>query len=754
MILISMFGPVDATSLVDSIQYGHVQSEKAHVLQAELGEIITGQNGLTARKLLPPENDGWRGGRMSFQVKVDPEKPNYITTKFWGSDVNSEQSRLMLFINGKQVGQRHLGEVDPLDIMYVYPRNAGNFFYKTLPLPQHMTKGKQTVVLTIEAQGPIWAYGQSFEIYQKPMKDASRGIYASYIHTDPFLKFNFNNNKTPWKELKTTDGPGIEVLDEVKEKINKYIENELSGKDKLALGAIHFLARAFWVDWSTAYHNPKVIDKVVKAINLHYAEFKSKPEIVGKTWEGYGAIGESVSFLSEPLKPYLNKTLEGTGRSYKEAWTEMLVTSRDWHVQNRRSYTNQSMIVDKYTYRCNRGIAVLQPEKAWSEETALRLMYESIGLEPWSGSWDESLKPSWSHGKNFMQLSTKGLTKELGYVGAYGEVQDVILGMYDSSRPNPNAPGDERLKEQVAKIARARTIFRYPLATANGERVMHLETVIGWRDTYYPGDIAYGQRPARDGGPLDIAAATLDPDMLAYAQQIINDNWYFKTLRTRLEGNRYSELLSQMLAPQSYTTVMAQKTKSKLLPMTPGQPDFVFADPELGALALKNGDQILYVSLYWRARYAINNLARVHLLSPYFEYDATVHMQTEFNNSGLVYTMPDYTNAPYSAWVEKGYKAEGMHLAVAGQQQAIAKVPEDQKGWKPGKENIYAGKGNFYTLLYGSYFIAMNCTGDKSYTLAIPEKFLGGKNLVEGNNVEKNQVRVKPMQTVVLFAGD
>ena len=751
--LLVLFTSIQASPVVDSLQFGNPQSEKQHLTKVNLSEIIEGEFGLSARKLLPPEQENWRGGRMTFTVDVDPNKPNYVTTKFWGGDVNGEHSRLMMFIDGKQIGQRHLGEIDQLDIMYNYPRNPGNFFYKTLPLPQTMTKGKESVELSIEAQGPIWGYGGTFEKFQKPMKEASRGIYSLYVHTAPYLHQDnrLTNNKQEWDKRSTPDSPGEEVLDYVKTKVNKAIDKDLNGGDKLEVGAIMFLAKGYWVEWSNAYNNKEVVAKIVKAIDLHYGQFVANPEIVGKTWEGYGAIGEAISLLKEPLKPYLDKKIKGKDVTHQEAWSQMLEASRDWHVHHRRSYTNQSMIVDMYIYRCNRALTAIAPEKAWPEETALSLLYESIGLQPWSGSWDENDQPTWSKGKDFLQLTAMGLTKELGYVGAYGEVNDIVLGMYNSSRPNPKEEGDAKLKAQLINIAKARTVFRYPLVDEGGHRVMNIETVIGWRDWYYPGSVAYGQISSRDGGPLEIAAATLDPVMLGYGQQIINDNQYFKSLKARAKGGRYSELTSFMDAPESYAKVKEQAAQNISLPMTPGQPDFVFADPEIGALALKNGEEILYVSLYWRARYAINNLARLHYLGPDFEYDATVHINTEFEPSEFTYEMPDRTNAPFTAKIEGAYKKEGMHLATAGQIQAIAKVPEDQEDWAPGKENMYAGKGDFYTMQYGSYLIAMNCTSDEAYTLEIPKKFKGSKDLVSSKKVKKDRVSIKPMQTLVLF---
>ena len=751
--LLVLFVSVQANPVVDSLQFGNPQSEELHLVKVNLAKVVGGEFGLSARKLLPPKKEGWRGGRMTFNVNVDPNKPNYVTTKFWGGDVNGEHSRLMMFIDGKQIGQRHLGEIDQLDIMYNYARNPGNFFYKTFPLPQNMTKGKESVELSIEAQGPIWGYGGTFEKFQKPMQEASRGIYSLYVHTAPYLNVDnrLTNNKMEWNKRSTPDTPGEEVLDYVKAKVNKAIDKDLKGGDKLEVGAIMFLAKAYWVDWSHAYNNEKVVAKIVKAIDLHYAQFVGNPEIVGNTWEGYGAIGEAIFQLREPLNAYFDKTIKGKGKSRKEAWSTMLATSRDWHVHNRRSYTNQSMIVDMYIYRCNRALTAIAPEKAWPEETAINLLYESIGLQPWSGSWDENDEPTWSKGKNFMQLTAMGLTKELGYVGAYGEVNDIVLGMYNSSRPNPTAEGDAKLKAQLIDIAKARAVFRYPLVDAGGHRVMNIETVIGWRDWYYPGSVAYGQIASRDGGPLEIAAATLDPVMLGYGQQIINDNQYFKTLKSRAKGGRYSELTSLMDAPESYEKVAGQAAQNISLPMTPGQADFVFADPEIGALAVKNGDEVMYVSLYWRARYSINNLARLHYLGSDFEYDATIHTHTEFEASEYTYEMPDYTNAPFTAKLEGSYKKEGMYLATAGQEQAIAKVPESQEGWEPGKENMYAGKGDFYTMQYGSYFIAMNCTDDQSYPLEIPAKFQESQDLVTTKQIKKNKMTVKPLQTVVLF---
>src|SRR5256885_1312859 len=100
--------------MADSITFGDAVSEKAHNFSAEHAEVISGASGQTARRLLPLESRSWEGGRISFTLRVDPEKQNYATIRLSGSDVTAND--LVLFCDGKQIGYRHLGDIDLLDI--------------------------------------------------------------------------------------------------------------------------------------------------------------------------------------------------------------------------------------------------------------------------------------------------------------------------------------------------------------------------------------------------------------------------------------------------------------------------------------------------------------------------------------------------------------------------------------------------------------------------------------------------------------
>ena len=65
---------------------GDAASEAAHQFDAGKSETIKGALEQAARRLLPGQEQTWEGGRVSFTIKVDPERPNYLTARFWGGE--------------------------------------------------------------------------------------------------------------------------------------------------------------------------------------------------------------------------------------------------------------------------------------------------------------------------------------------------------------------------------------------------------------------------------------------------------------------------------------------------------------------------------------------------------------------------------------------------------------------------------------------------------------------------------------------
>lgn len=740
---------------LDTLNFGDAKSESAHDLTLQNSEIADGLLDQSARRLLPLVPQSREGGTMNFVMKLDPLQPNYFTIKLSGDDVT--ENRLLLFMDGKQIGYRHLGDVEQLDFGTAEPAYAGGFFTNTTPLPLSMTRGKTQANFQIRSSGRIWGYGNTFEQYQKPQTDASRGIYRVYTHTDGYFVPSTEEKQgvAPINAPLRTE-PGPQVLADLKTRVNQEIDRQLNGDKPLDQMRMQFLAQAYSVKWTTAYRNPKAVQRLSDSLDALFIAYRKNPKLAtsdpatwNAEWFGLGPAAAAIVLLQEQLKPQFDGEIDdenATKITRRAAWGEMLLTARDWHRENRRQYTNQSMINDLYgIYWANRGLQVLAPQRALPEKPALRYLYQSIGLEPWLGS-EKAGVPQKPLGDDYWQLTEKGLTRELGYVGTYGEVLDWVAQIYDATRPTPDAEGDAKIKAQLVKISRARAAFRYPALDAEGKRALRLEQIVGWRDSHYPGVIAYGQRASWDGAPLQTAASTLDPTLVGYAQQMLNDNQYFATVQEQMKDGGFRVTAGLLPWPDQYEIITAQAPSLQRLPMSQSA-DFVWSDEEDGVVAIKRGDQILYASLYWRARYGINNLARVHLISPRLDRIAVVHQQSQFVPSGLTYTERDRTNAAFADWLPK-YPGE-WHSAHAGQSLPIAKIPASVV-FKAGQENSYAGKAEFYQLRYGPYFIAMNTTADKNFDCVAPAD---AQNVASKKNVKTGQVlKVAPRSTIVLYA--
>lgn len=747
---------------LDHLAFGDASSEQAHQLVSTSTRIIDGALNQSARQLLPLEPATWDGGKVAFTLKVDPGQPTYVTVKFWGGDHGMDRGRLLLYVEGKQLGQRHLSDVDILDVMSDEPRFTGRFVYKTLPLSQSMTKGKSELRMEIRALGRIWGYGNTWDRFQKVLEKPSRGIYAVYAHTDTCFvpPTDESQGVAPKPVIRKT--PGAEILEKAKQRVLRDMTSRLKDSQQ-NMGQMNMvmMAKAYHTPWTPAYHNAQVIKRLVKELDHQYLRYQTNPrdaEIASDTWNpdwfGFGPNGQTIMLLGDQLQPVLDENIEGAtpALTRRAGWLKMLIHSRDWHIQHRRQYTNQAMIVDLYTYLANRGIRVLDPSKAWPEEKALGYLYESVGITPWLGSLTDN-GPAKPLGDHYMQLTRKGLTRELGYVGSYGEVTDWVAQIYDATRPSLDQPGDPKILAQLVSITKARAVFRYPGVDENGHRAMFLESVIGWRDDHYPGGIVYAQRDSRDASSLQAAAFSLDPHLIGYVQQMFEDNQFFASLDHKMDESMVRVTCGLLETPGEYDLLKAQPDQPYRLPMASGQPDFVFTDEEDGVVAIKHGDDILYVSLYWRARFGINFLARVHDITPTIERDATVYQDIQYTDSGMVYKRHDRAIEAQTSRHERKARELGIKNALAGEPLPIAKLPDHLvNSFKPGDESIYAGKGDFYTLRYGRYVIAMNMSADRQFDFTVPDHQGRITELVSKKIVKTGKkISIDPRTTVVLY---
>lgn len=745
----------------DILISGQSESEQQHKFKSGGSKLIQGLMGVSARKLLPKDPPEIYGHSMSFTMKCDPCKPNYFTIKLSGSDAGEELGRLVLFCEGKQVGWNHLGFIDQLNIAGEEPYFNGRFFYKTLPLPVHLTRGRHKLNLKVRSMGRIWGYGRNIEQYYKPLNQPTRGIYRVYVHTDNFF--------APPEQEKQGQAvvnppvrkkPGVEILDKLKNRVNREINKLLQSNKTLNQMQMQFLAKAYYVEWSDAYRNKKVVEECLNGLDNYFQRFhedrklaQSDPATYNPGWFGFGPAGNTVRLLVEQFEPVLDEKIDnGKGNliTRRKAWSSMLQYSRDWHSRHRRQYTNQSMIVDLNIYAANAGVRAIDPANASPEKDMLGFLYESIGLKPWLGSLNKDGEPAKPLGDDYWQLTDKGLTKELGYVGNYGEVLDWVKKIYDITRI-PGEQGDEKIKKQLEKIMNARAVFRYPMLDPEGNRAMRLETVVGWRDDHYPGRITYIERVGWDSSPLGAAAVTQSKKAIGYAQQMFEDNQFFNAVKNQMEHSGFRVTASLLPVPDHYEILKDRSPSPYRLPMAGSQPDFVWADEENGVLAVNNGDEILYASLYWRARYAINNMARIHYITPKIDRIAVVRQQSKFDHTGDYYTIPNRIDKEIG-WADIDPPNRNWDQAMAGVKLPVAKTPPGIEQPPVGEENPYVGRSNFYRCRYGKYLIGMNCTKNKTYQLKVPEEWKSARELSSGKSVSANQsLTVKPMSTVVIY---
>jgi hypothetical protein len=725
-----------ATPLTDKIEFGNAQSEASHDVHGDRTQVIQGALGRSARQLLPLNPGDWRSGALAFRLKVDPKVQNYASVRLWGGETNA--NKLTLFCEGKQIGYRHLGDIEILDLGTVAPMYAGRFTYRTFPLPANLTRGKSMLACHVRATGPFAVYNAEFAKFQKPMEQPSRPIYALYVHSDPFLDPAEVEGAAP-AVAPARPAPGPEVMDQLRDRVNKEIEKVLALARPLTLHETLFLARAYEIEWSKGYRNPAAVSKIIEGGDDFYARYLADPGSVHSArthtnpdWEALGPFGKALKILEDEIQPELDKTLTGKGGvavTRRAGYEAMLSYGLDYMLGHRRLYTNQSMIVDLLgIYYSNDGLRAIRSARARPEAQVRNYLYESVGLLPWTGSLDKEGKPTYSSAsgdsggfrlpKDYRIFTRNGLSRELGFVGSYGEIQDWATGIYLATSPKKGQPGDPALLAQLVRISHARAPFRYPGIDADGYRAMTLEAPIGWRDPAFPGVTTYVQKTGWDNSPFYTAVATQDPELMAAARQMLDDNQYFAVIRDRMKDPGQRTTIGLMDAYNEWQAVRNWPKHGARLPMTQGQPDFVFADTEDGVIALKHGDDILYASLYWRAMCGVNKLFRVHYMTPQADRVATFYGRVDFVPSGRSCTRGASPHFSGGAMPDVRYP-DDVAPALAGEVLPVAMGPADAR-FEGSRFDPFAGRGDYYEASYGRYLLAMNASTTKPVELTLP----------------------------------
>ncbi|MDO4571655.1 MAG: hypothetical protein Q4D38_14835 [Planctomycetia bacterium] len=750
-----------AESLVwDRIYFGDAHSEALHDVRSApwASDTTTGGLGEPCRRILPPENPTWTTkDSLVFTIKVHPERVNYLTFKFWGGDV--PRNHLILYIDGKQLGYRHLGDYDILAHPEKDAPCPGQFYFVTTALPESVTSGKESLTFEIRMTGWIWRYGQNFEIFQREIEGPSHGIYAAYTHAAPFFEPTGEKEGAMVRNPPTRTAPGEEVLVEVKKRVDRELVRILRLTRATTQQEIEFFARGVETKWTSVYQNSRLVEMLVESFDAFVEAWRQNPQVATNDprqyngdWFGVAPLAEALCIAhrkeGESLQKLMDAPLtlpDGTPSTRRHVWGDLLSASLQFLTTHRRPYTNQTMIIDWNIYRVNQALRVVDASRALPEDHARRYLYESLGLAPWLGS-ETSDGPEKPMGESYRVFSPKGLSRELGYVGNYGEILDWACLIYA-------ACPDEEIRRQIIRLESARSWFRVPSVDAEGNRAMRLLQSIGWRDVGICGSVLYASRTGKEGDALAVSCVTRTPESLAAAKQMLRDNQYFLQVQKLLGegGLRVSNVLLKI--PEQYDFIKSElaalehsdSQPPRGLPTSVGSPDFVFSDETTGVVALKNGDELLYVSLYWRANFGINFLSKIHYITPERQQVAVVRNRTEFSPGGCEYVRENRTNFAFRPDYGIHYpeKIDSLH---AGERLPIARVPESIVDFRPGRESVYAGFGSFYELHFGKYFIVMNTTSDQTFATDLPQP---GQDLATGTRSPRTRVEIPPQTTRV-----
>jgi len=729
-------GPLhEANNVVmDKVILGHEDSEKAHEFVSDNSVVRTGGLGEKCRVIMAREPDpDFIGGSIGFTLKCDPELQNYITVKFWGSELG--ETVLYLYHDGKQIGsqQSDWPVFDKLNWRDKEPAFDGRFFYSTYLIPYHLTQGKRQITLQIVSTGYLYSYARSYEQAKHDQKDPGRGIYAAYTHTDPFFPVPADEKQGANPGLGTVrPAPeGISEYDAIVQQTQNHLDSVYRRKPHPQPREILGVAKAYNASWSKQYHDVSVLDKIIETVDDYALE--GEHEKLG--WFGHGELAEAVWTVYEDVNEhgFLDQEIEGRNVTRKELYADFFKTGIDYRTmrKNRGGLTNQDIYVITSVYRTNLLLKKIAPHLALSEEVALDYVYQAIGIKTYDGrrnrnpynDRDVTISTSYrfiiggpvffSDRWDYYWVTPKGSSKEHGYVFAYGELAYQLATLAELT-------GDEKVRQHAIKMIRARAPFRSIGNDEDGYKAVKIEAVIGWRHWWYPGRVEYGDEYFKS------AAVLGDEVSIRLAQLYMKHNRAF----SRVERGQTPLLADRV---DHYRKVSSLDPSSFRFPMRDDHPDFAWADEGIGAVVLKHMGRRMWVTLGWRAA-GINNIARIHYTTDSIDRIANVKICARYTPSGYTITRPEEMVGIY--------RHKDLVLATDGEILPIAEGP-------------LGGKGDFYQCRYGDYLIAMNCTDEKTFEMDIPDdlKNTSVKELISDRAYRLDQIVVQPRKTLVLYTG-
>lgn len=751
------------------------------------------------------EYAGIYGGEYHFVLRVDGTKQNYLTLRTYGGDKTPGGERYRV-----QIDNKDLQDYSRNAVSFNEQRSPNAFAYNTLIIPRKMTDGKEYVTVRVRGVGRYYAYGTpgNFVTYQRVMTADMPPVYAVYTSTNPMFGVLEDEKQGEVAQYETAATRTSESLSSIRQKVvdglNAAIKSEIGGSDfKPAYGNNNFnIVEVMGTAYQKGYYGGSTpdalaskirvaIDSMVYINNLGKQGVEITCSVRGNTatrqlasagWGGlYGDQGfglYQIWLAGKVTDFYLDKKVDlgaGADRTRREQWIEVFKESFDYGCSKngRRTITNQCMEAAYSVYGASLALYALDSQRFHNApRLGLRFMREAVGLEYWTGvpedfSFDGTLKDADGYpdfklgdskntdtnvnfwGEDFHVMTAKGNGREAGWncVNCYGNLGPGVLRMYMMTKIDPfvgtqaNGNGDEEILEMAVSNEKTQAYITFPWVDAQGYRQILGEGVTCWRNRYDPGNPYYNN--------LVVAAISGDEELMGHVWQGYKEGRF--KVADELSGNLFNYYSNTYSLPECIDKLIAygeaHEAQTHMMPSVPQAADYVHGDEEGGVVAVKHGDEYLFVNFF--SEPSLSSSGRVHVVNRNGVRDINfIPDVMEYVPSNTKETIAEvYWNGNH-----KITYPDHPTMADGG---SVYDVPAYDKN--PEHYNSMRTVCRYYQQQLGAYVVAVNTTRDETYSLHVDNGLSGKKavNVATGEEVTlSSSIRLAPLSCAAFYLTD
>ncbi len=647
-------------------------------------DVITFNNGLGI-KLSPTTPPSRFSEELSFKIKVDPYRQNYLSLKL---DSAQKYTPIFIYLDGKQLGYAKCSDFEAINLCYGNFKPEG-WFFVTSAIPVWYTKGKTEIEIALRQAEPY-----------DDLEEVCGTIYEAYSTTTPSFVAPENNTAVTKKKAIQFD---VDAFSQ--SYINSQIEffnsslTKLKSGEKLSITKYveemrHFCMMLF-EPYCPISNKSEAVRLVINCINQYVKDYFDNPKTLlhnahQSDWGGYyGELGQALYIIEKLIdKEWFDMFLASPfneSLTVKEAWEICLKANFDF-ASSRQSYIyNQTYYTYEGAWKAMAGLGVINSKYYIGKEKCDLILKEALGLAPWKGEHilfdkngreldlyhclfnhdknarftddyinivckgdavqgideDGEFLRRKPYGENYFSLSHRGLSRENGYVGNYGETCNYLPEWVYRTFNH----GDYELSDLILKTAlkniNSRMYMRYQGADQEGNRIMLMEQAIDERNPTMNSKSAYG---AIINDKRTLLFASLERHMAEHSERYTSPEWdkyklYAKKAIDALrEQHSDGHLVSALdaLCP-NYNDFKIDRTicdifKENITHYLPhseeNSEDFVFFDIDNLLLSMREGNTHIFAGLNHRNR-GYSGFGRAHIIK-----NGTHHL-AQFKTDGV-----------------------------------------------------------------------------------------------------------------------